>query len=156
MEMEIKDVPEELVISIRTVTNMENMPGLIGKSYHKIMAYLEEVGEKITKVPYVAYYSIDPNNIDMESGFPITKEIPSKEDMIVKTIPASKCATYMYKGPYSKMVEAYNEMFKQIGECGLKPTGVYYEYYYNSPEEVPEEELLTYISIPVEKENSNN
>ena len=28
-------------------------------------------------------------------------------------------------------------------------TGVYYEYYFNSPTEVPESELITRIAIPV-------
>jgi effector-binding domain-containing protein len=150
MKIEIKDVPEQLVIVIRTKTKLENIPATIGNSYHKIMEYMEAMGEKLTIPPYVAYYSVDPNNIEMEAGFPITKEIPSKDDMIVKTEPASKCATYLYKGPYAKMEEIYNEIFKQINDLGYKPTGTYIESYYNSPEEVPEEELLTYISIPLE------
>ena len=36
-----------------------------------------------------------------------------------------------------------------MSEKGYKPKGVYYEYYYNSPDEVPESELLTRIVMPV-------
>ncbi|MDO9535730.1 MAG: GyrI-like domain-containing protein [Bacillota bacterium] len=40
-------------------------------------------------------------------------------------------------------------MFQWIAENGYEQTGVYYEFYYNSPEEVPESELLTKIVMPV-------
>ncbi len=60
-----------------------------------------------------------------------------------------RAVSAMYKGPYSGMEAVYNEIFKWIGEKGYQPAGVYYEYYYNSPQEVPESELLTKIVIPL-------
>ncbi len=37
----------------------------------------------------------------------------------------------------------YERLTRFIIEKGYNPSGVVYEYYYNSPEEVPESELLT-------------
>ena len=43
----------------------------------------------------------------------------------------------------------YKDIFKWFDEKGYQPKGVFYEYYYNSPGEVPESELLTRIVIPL-------
>ncbi len=55
----------------------------------------------------------------------------------------------MYKGLYSGMEQPYNEMAKWIKDNGYIATGISYEYYFNSPHEVPESELLTKIVMPV-------
>jgi len=82
-------------------------------------------------------------------GFPVSKPLPGKDDIKASEIPPGKIISYMYKGPYSAMEPVYNEIFKWIGEKGYQPKGVYYEYYYNSPDEVLESELLTRIVIPI-------
>jgi len=55
----------------------------------------------------------------------------------------------MYKGPYSKISSAYDAISAWMNEKGLTPTGVVYEYYFNTPGEVPDSELLTKIAFPV-------
>lgn len=47
------------------------------------------------------------------------------------------------------MEPVYNEMMLYMAENELEPVGVAYEFYYNSPEEVPEKELLTKIMFPL-------
>ena len=56
----------------------------------------------------------------------------------------------MYKGPYMEMPPAYEAITQWMKEKGYTPTGVAYEFYYNSPEEVPESELLTKIVFLVD------
>ena len=56
----------------------------------------------------------------------------------------------MYKGAYSGMEKPYAYMAEWIEKNGYKASGIAYEYYYNSPQEVPESELLTRIVILVE------
>lgn len=67
--------------------------------------------------------------------------------MLIPT--GGETAKTLYKGPYSGMEQPYNEIFHWLGQNGYESTGVYDEYYYNSPAEVPEEELLTGIVMPV-------
>jgi effector-binding domain-containing protein len=55
----------------------------------------------------------------------------------------------MYKGAYEDMEPVYNAMAEWMKEKSLEPTGVSYEYYYNSPAEVPLNELLTKIVFPL-------
>ena len=50
-------------------------------------------------------------------------------------------------GPYGEIGPLYEQLTKFISEKGCEPTGVVYEYYYNSPGEIPESELLTKVEF---------
>ena len=128
---------------------MEALPALIGESYMKIMSYMDELGEQMADAPFTAYYNLDMQNLDIEVGFPVSRPLPGKGEIKAGEIPQGSFATCIYKGAYSGMEQPYNEMFKWIAGKGYEQTGVYYEYYYNSPQEVPENELLTKIAMPV-------
>ncbi|MGI6711753.1 MAG: GyrI-like domain-containing protein [Bacillota bacterium] len=137
------------VLSIRTRTKVEELPNLIGRSYHSIMDYLKEMGEEPAGAPFTAYYNQDMQDLDVEMGFPVAKTLLGKGEIKAGNIPEGKAASAMYKGSYKKMEQPYMEMAKWISENGYEPTGVAYEYYYNSPDEVPESELLTRIVMPL-------
>jgi len=139
---------EQPTLSIRTRTKVEDLPALIGESYGKMAAYLKELGELLSDVPYVAYYNTDMQDLDVEIGFPVPKALPAKEDIHSGSIPESKVVFCMHRGAYRDMVSTYGEMAAWIEENGLKPVGTAYEHYYNGPE-YPESELLTMIVMPV-------
>lgn len=139
---------EQPTVSIRTRTNVEHLPVLIGESYYRIADYLKELGELVSDVPYVAYYNMDMQRLDVEIGFPVSKILPGKGDIHPGSIPEGNVVSCMYRGPYREMVSTYTEMANWIEKNGLKPTGTVYECYYNGPE-YPENELLTMIVMPV-------
>ncbi len=147
--IEIVENENQYVLSVRMITEMEKLPDVIGKSYMKIMAYLEELGEKPIDVPYTAYYNLDMKNLDVEMGFAVDKKLPDKDEIKSGIIPQGRNITYMYKGPYSGMQEAYDKIMKWVNDNNCELQGTYYEYYYNSPEEVEESELLTRIVLPL-------
>lgn len=59
---------------IRTIAKVQDLPVLIGQSYGKMAAYLQEVGELLADVPYVAYHNMDMQNLDVEIGFPVARQ----------------------------------------------------------------------------------
>jgi len=144
-QFELSEQKAQPVLSIRTRTAVENLPKVIGESYEKIMKYLAGLGEQPSGVPFAAYYNLDMKDLDVEMGFPVAKLLPEKGDIKSGEIPEGKYVSCMYKGAYSQMEQPYNEMFKWIEENGYEQKGVYFEYYYNSPNDVPESELLTRI-----------
>jgi effector-binding domain-containing protein len=113
------------------------------------MAYMSKLGEQPADAPFTAYYNMDMQNLDVEMGFPVTKQYAAKGEVISRAIPAGRYVSCTYKGPYSSMEAPYNEMFKWIADNGYEQAGVYYEYYYNKPGDVPESELLTKIVMPI-------
>ncbi|WP_292364005.1 GyrI-like domain-containing protein [Methanoculleus sp. UBA208] len=139
---------EQPTLSIRTRTKVEDLPVLIGESYGKMAAYLKELGEFLSDMPYVAYHNMDMQNLDVEMGFPVPKALPGKGDIQSGSMPEGNVVFCIYRGPYREMASTYNEMANWIEKNGLKPVGTVYEYYYNGPE-YPESELLTMIVMPI-------
>lgn len=140
---------DQNVLSIRSKTTLQDLPLLVDSAYQKIVSYLQELGETATGAPFTAYHSMDVDNMDVEIGFPVSKPLPEKDDIKHRIIPKGKVLSCSYVGPYSGLSDPYGEMFGWIADNDYEPTGVVYEYYYNSPNEVPEEELITKIVIPL-------
>ncbi len=139
------ETAEQPVLSVKKVTSLALLPQEIGKAYKIIMEYLTELGEQPVDAPFTAYYNMDMENLNVEMGFPVAKKITGKGEIISSVIPAGKKAACLYNGPYKDMGSTYEAMSKWIDDNGYKPAGVVYEYYFNSPLEVPESELLTKI-----------
>jgi len=137
------------ILLIRVTTSMQNLPQVIGKAYGSIFQYLNELGEQPADAPYTAYYNMDMENLDVEMGFPVSKPLQGKGEIKAGEFPGGKYAECMYKGAYGEMVPAYDAMNKWIRENGYEATGSCYEFYYNTPGEVPESELLTKIMLPL-------
>jgi len=148
-DLKVEEQATQPVLSIRTKTPMENLPAIIGDSYGKIMKYMTELGAQPAYAPFTAYYNLDMQNLDVEMGFPVAGQFADKDDIKAGQIPSGQIVSCMYKGAYSEMEAPYKEIMQWIEEQGYEPTGVFYEYYYNSPAEVPESELLTKIVIPL-------
>ena len=148
-EISLNEQQEQKVLSIRTRTKIEELPLKIGEAYGKIMQHLTELGQTPIDAPYTAYYNLDMNDLEVEMGFPVASQLQDKDDMKATIIPAGKYASCMHKGPYSQMEKPYEAMAKGIEEKGYEAIGICYEYYYNSPMEVEESELLTKIVMPV-------
>lgn len=144
-EFKIETTEKIHVLSIKAVTSVSNLPAELGKAYGSIMSYLGELGEQPTDGAFTAYYNMDMDNLQVEMGFTVARELPGRGEIKSGEIPQGKKAVCMYKGPYSGMAPTYGAMTQWISENGYEPQGTVYEFYYNSPMEVPESELLTKI-----------
>lgn len=144
-KIQVVETDEQPVLSIRTRTAVSGLPDKIGASYQTIMEYLGTLGEQPSGMPFVAYYNLDMENLDVEIGFPVATVLAGSGEVETSKIPGGKKATCMHKGTYSEMEETYNAMSAYLINNKIHPTGVVYEYYYNAPDKVPEDELLTEI-----------
>lgn len=144
---QIVETEKQPVLSVQTTTSVDKMPDLLGTVYSSIVNYMIESGEEPLGPAFVAYYNMDMENLNLEIGFPISKEIEGKGDITLRYIPAGKKATGFHKGPYNEIGPLYDRLAIWISEKGYEPTGVVYEYYYNSPQEIPESELLTKVEF---------
>jgi effector-binding domain-containing protein len=148
-QFELTDEKVRPVLSMRVRTAAANLPQEFGRVYGAIIQYLGEIGETTEGPAFGAYYNLDMENLDLEIGFILPKEIPGKGEIQEGSIPGGRQVSYLYKGAYEEMEPVYNAMAEWMSEQGLEPTGVAYEFYYNSPAEVPVSELLTKIMFPL-------
>ncbi|HEX9061507.1 MAG TPA: GyrI-like domain-containing protein [Clostridia bacterium] len=144
-KFEVVETAEQPVLSIKAVTSAANLQQDIGNAYDKIKAYLKELGEDPSDAPFAAYFNMDMEKLEVEMGFPVSKKLNGKDNISASVIPPSKMAICIYKGSYTEMKSAYDAMSKWMEDNRHIPSGVVYEFYYNSPLEVPESELLTKI-----------
>lgn len=144
-KFEVVETAKQPVLSIKAVTSAANLQQDIKKAYDKIKEYLGELGEDASDAPFAAYFNMDMEKLEVEMGFPISKKLNGKDSISSSVIPAARMATCMYKGPYTEMKSAYDAIAKWMEDNRYTPSGVVYEFYCNSPEEVPESELLTKI-----------
>ena len=136
-------------IAIRTRAAVQNLPQVLGKAYGDIMNYLMEIGVQPAGAPYVGYFNMDMQDLDLEIGFPVEQTISGKGDIQASEIPAGKQVSCLHTGPYSTVEPAYNAMMEWVPANGYIATGVSYEFYLNDPELTPESELLTKIVFPL-------
>jgi effector-binding domain-containing protein len=136
-------------LSIRTRAAVQDLPKLLGEAYGKIMQYLGELGETPGGAPFVAYYNMDMQDLDMEIGFPTLSPLPGIGEVHAGQIPAGKAATCLYTGAYNEIASAYTELSAWIATQGVRPTGVAYEFYLNDPQHTPAAELQTLILFPL-------
>lgn len=148
-QCELREQPAQPTLAIRTRTSVQNLPQVIGKAYGDIAQYLAQLGQYPAGAPFAAYYNTDMENLDVELGFPVTKEVPGKDDIKASRIPGGKFAVVLHTGPYDKVGPAYEALAKWIAEKGYEVTGVAYEVYLNDPDETKPEDLKTQVMFPL-------
>ncbi len=148
-KIELTKKTKQPVLSVKTRAPVTDLPMLCRRIFTGIAAYLSELGEEPADAAFVAYYNMDMEDLDLELGFPVSKALAGKGEIQPSFIPEGNQVSCMHKGSYSATEPAYNEMLEWIGKNGYEPTGASYEFYYNSPGEVPESELLTKIVFPL-------
>lgn len=149
-ECHLLEKPTQPVLSIRTRTPVGNLPQVLGSAYAALERYLGEIGERPAGPPFVAYYNMDMQDLDIAVGFPVPRRLPGRDEIQPDQIPGGKQVTCLHVGPYHKVEAAYQALTAWIGQHGQTPTGVAYEFYLNDPGETPETELQTLVLFPLQ------
>jgi effector-binding domain-containing protein len=148
---EIKEQESQPALAIRTNATLQTLPAVIGRSFGDIYKYIQSIGENPSGAPYVAYFNypnMDMQHLEIELGFPVSKKIPGKGDILLSEMPGGKVATCLYTGAYDNMEPAYTEMTRFVEDQGYKIAGVTYEFYLDPPETSPEK-TRTLILFPL-------
>jgi effector-binding domain-containing protein len=107
------------------------------------------MGENPAGAPFVVYYNMDMQNLDVEIGFPVSRSLSEQGNIQAGQIFGGKFATCLFIGPYSEVGSAYDALTKFVADKGFDPTGVAYEFYLNDPQTVKPAELQTQIYFPL-------
>jgi effector-binding domain-containing protein len=149
--IELIETEELPALSIRKTAAGDHLSQEIEAAYKAIAAYLHDLGVTKPGQPYVAYYNTNMNHLDVEIGVVTDQRYPGNDgDINAETIPAGARVSVIHKGAYREMGQRYTDALKWIKNHHYNPTGVVYEFYLNSPENVPESNLLTRIEFLLE------
>lgn len=145
---ELKERDAQPSLSIRTQVAVQDLPSVFPKTFGALMGYLGELGEQPTGMPYSAYYNMDMQDLDVEIGVPVARELPGRGEVTPSELPGGKQASVIHTGPYDQLGPAYEALIGWVKEQGYEPSGVFYEFYYSGPE-TPPEQIKTEIVAPL-------
>ena len=148
-QCEIKQFEPQTTLAVRVRASASELPQLMGRWFGAIGQYLVELRQPPTGMPYAGYFNMDIQNLEVEIGFPVGKDLPGKGEIQPGTLPGGKMATCMHFGPYDQLEAAYNALMAFVREQGLEPASAFYEMYMNDPNQVPVEQLQTQVMVAV-------
>ncbi len=131
---------------------MEELPEVLGQWYGAIAGYLVELGEQPAGAPFVAYYNMDMQDLEVGIGFPVARSLPGKDQILPGEISGGSYATCLYTGPCSELGTAYDALNQWMADKGYTPSGLVYEIYLNDSAQTPPQELKTLILYPLTAE----
>ena len=150
----IKEIPEIRVVSKR---EKGTFAVTIGKLIGEICACVDSPENQRNRIKVtgpVMFLCHDEEyketDADIEIAIPVSGRILVEDPkMEIKTIPAARVVSVIYRGPYLGVEAGYNRVFSYAEENNLEPFGPSRELYFNDPAEVPEEELMTEVQVQI-------
>lgn len=143
--MEIIKRDECQTLSVRLFTPVSKMSKVLGSIYGEIAEIVTGKGLSFTGMPFVLYYNMDMENLDIEAGFPVGGKLEEVGRVKPSKLPAGEMATALHTGPYDSLEKTYTALSAFVQEKGREMEDFMWEEYLNSPEEVKPEELQTRI-----------
>ena len=137
--------PEQHTVAVRTHTPVSALATVVGELYGQVMQYVGAMGAQTTGAPFIAYYNMDMENLDIAAGFPVDSALPGGGGITVGVLPAGDYATCMHVGPYDQVGPVYAALTEFVQQQGRTPTGVAYEFYFNSPQDTAPAQLQTLV-----------
>lgn len=148
-QCELLDRSPQPTLVIRTRTPVAGLPQVVGQAYGAIMAYAGQLGAHPAGAPFVAYYNMDMDDLDMAIGFPFAQALTGAGNIQAGEIPGGRAAACLHVGPYDQVGAAYEALQAWMTANGHVPTGIAYEFYLNDPQTTLPAELRTQVVFPL-------
>ena len=134
---------------VRRRVAVEKLPQALAEAYCDILKYLDALDETAAGAPFVAYFNMDLEDMDVAIGFPVAQPLPGRDAITACELPSGTVASCLHTGPYEELADAYQDLTQWVEEMGHMATGVAYEIYLNDPNDTPKERLQTQIVFPL-------
>ncbi|MGV8143845.1 MAG: GyrI-like domain-containing protein [Methanothermobacter sp.] len=151
IEIEIKKILQYQVAFIHVTGSYSKIPESLGKVVGWLMAQKVEIQMPVYGIYYNSPHEVPEEELDWEVGAAFIGELGGTDEIQIKTVPEHEAVSTIFKGPYGEAATVYMALIEYATENGYKIAGPIMESYLNSPDEVPESELLTEVQFPVVK-----
>lgn len=152
----IKEIPELRVLSKR---EKGSFVVTIGKLISEICACIsspENQRNRVKTTGPIMFLCHDEEyketGADIEIAIPVSGRVSVEDpEMEIRTLPAIRAVSVIYRGPYPGVEAGYNKIFSYAEENNLETILPSRELYFNDPAEVPEEELMTEVQVQIKE-----
>ncbi|MDD1710523.1 MAG: GyrI-like domain-containing protein [Methanoregulaceae archaeon] len=154
-QIDIVDVPPQTVVGITRTGTYQMIPTLLMQLYEFIVE--KKLG--ITGMPTFVCHETSPDCVReanekgtaiVEVVWPVTGNVKGSGEIKAYTLPGGRMVRTLHRGPYETCESTYLALFSWIEEHHLIIAGPIREAYPNDPREVPPDEILTEILVPIE------
>jgi effector-binding domain-containing protein len=127
------------------------------QGYAALYGWIGQHGLRPSGMPQAVYLTSPDETPEAEAVWelwapiaPVDAEIPADETGIgVRHVEAQTVAATMHRGPYEEIAPTYERLFAWIPTQACAVCGPPREIYFSDPAEVPPEEYLTEVQVPV-------
>ena len=152
MEIKLEEQVQQPTLYINRITTMKELPEILNQTFNEVLAYLNDLGSMPSSGPYATYFGFDKNAMNVDMGWLVSKELPEGGAIKFGKTLKGKAVVAIHKGPYGKLSDTYKKIDDWMSENGLVSRDVAYEYYLNSPDDVPSAELLTKVGVYISED----
>lgn len=129
----------------------------VPSGYEALYGWIGRHGLQPVGMPHTIYLTmpgeVPEDEVTWELWAPVAGGLaeaePDEQGVGIKQVAPQVVASAMHKGPYDQVGPTYDQLFRWIAEQGYQVVGPPREVYYSDPAEVPPEEYLTEVRIPV-------
>jgi effector-binding domain-containing protein len=111
-KVEVSSRPAQITLGTRRNSPVQDLPQLIPQTCKAIVQYVAQNDQGTIEYPFVAYYNMDMQNLDVEIGFTVNKEIPGQDNIQRGSIPGGKAASLVHVGPYDGLGAAHDTLHR--------------------------------------------
>lgn len=151
MKIEVKNIPEYSAAFIFYKGSYDKIPEVLGRVVEWLMTKNVEIQMPVYGTYFNSPLEVDEDDLEWEMGTAFKGTLQAEEDIQIKVVPEQTVVSTVFKGPYGEASSVYVDLFQYAEKEGYQIIGPVTEVYMNSPEYVPESELLTEVQFPVVK-----
>jgi len=151
----VKEIAPQRILGKRGVGSYSEMITILMQDLCRQIFSDENIRNGLKVIgPFMTIYhdcEYREKDASMECAAPVSGKIALGDPaMDVRTLAGGTCLSLIYKGPYAGLHGAWSRIGIYAEEREFAIVGPHREVYLNDPHEVPEEELLTELQIPID------
>ena len=130
--------PRQVYAAVRATVRMSEMGERMGPLFGKLFGWLGQAGIEATGAPWARYLTVGPDEVELEIGAPVAREVDGGDGIISGVRPACDIAWTVHVGPYDQMEPAYQAVLSWISANGRMIAGAGWEFYETDPDQEPD------------------
>lgn len=131
------ELPGGEAVGIRETVPMPELPRFFGAAFEEMAGYIGEAGAGYAGPPFARYFSVQPEAVDVEAVFPVTRALEGRGRVKPLHLDATAAIQTMHTGPYEEMVAAYEVIERWLAEHQRERSDAPREVYLTGPEVDP-------------------
>jgi AraC family transcriptional regulator len=153
MDLEVKTMAEMRLAAVKHSGPYNE----IGPAFHQLGSIAGPAGlfgQPGAKM--LGIYKDDPETTPADqlrsaAGVVVSDDAAIPAGLVEERVPGGRFACFVHRGSYEKLPESWAQVKRQLAESGhRRRPGTSCEIYVNNPAQVPTEQLVTEICIPIE------